>query len=118
MINIIASAGGIIALGLGVRNWRVAQCISYFKDLCQQSFAKRVPRLFRPLAAVKGKSLYKSKPLESALRSAFGENTLLYGGSEAECSTIRVAVTTTLAMDYEPAILSNYNRNSRCTDGK
>lgn len=54
-------------------------------------------------------SYYKSKPLEEALKLAFGES-LLFGGPTSKSSTaIRVAVTSTSADENRPVILSNYN---------
>lgn len=59
------------------------------------------------------RSQYKTKPLEKGLKSAFGQHSYLYGGSKPDHSTsIRVAVTATLASENRPAVLSNYNTES------
>ncbi|KAK4194080.1 hypothetical protein QBC40DRAFT_154913, partial [Triangularia verruculosa] len=34
----VAATGGIVALGLGVRNLSVSDCIRDFKDLCGKAF--------------------------------------------------------------------------------
>ncbi|UKZ79100.1 hypothetical protein TrVFT333_006850 [Trichoderma virens FT-333] len=108
------SAGGILALGLGVKNWPVSECTSQFKGLCKQAFTKRASRLFNTFTAITGKGLYKSKAIESALRSAFGYNSLLYGRAlHTRSTSIRVAVTTTLAREDRAAVLSNYNTECR-----
>ncbi|UKZ53308.1 hypothetical protein TrVGV298_007100 [Trichoderma virens] len=108
------SAGGILALGLGVKNWPVSECTSQFKGLCKQAFTKRAPRLFNTFTAITGKGLYRSKAIESALRSAFGNNSLLYGRAlHTRSTSIRVAVTTTLAREDRAAVLSNYNTECR-----
>lgn len=104
------STGGIIALGLGVKRWTAANCREQFKSLCKQAFTSRLPKAF---AAVSRKSQYRTKPLEKGLRSAFDQHSFLYGGSRPDHSTsIRVAVTSTLASENRPAVLSNYNTES------
>ncbi|KAF4461479.1 hypothetical protein FALBO_11730 [Fusarium albosuccineum] len=101
------STGGIIALGLGVKRWSVSDCIKHFKDLCGDAFTSRP---LKTLAVVSHRSFYKTKPLERALQSAFNEHSPLYGGFKSGSSTaIRVAVTSTLATENRPVILSNYN---------
>ncbi|RGP77832.1 hypothetical protein FLONG3_4008 [Fusarium longipes] len=102
-----SGTGGIIALGLGVKRWNVADCRHHFRSLCKQAFT---PRLVKQLSAVSMRSQYKTKPLEKGLKSAFDQHSYLYGGSKPDHSTsIRVAVTATLASENRPAVLSNYN---------
>ncbi|KAL6689739.1 acyl transferase/acyl hydrolase/lysophospholipase [Trichoderma pleuroticola] len=113
------SAGGIIALGLGVKNWPVTKCTSYFKDFCKHAFTKRAPRVFNALNIMRGKGVYKSKTLESALESVFDSNSVLYDGMRhTKKRSIRVAVTTTLARDDRAAVLSNYNTERRSESRK
>ncbi|VTO87220.1 unnamed protein product [Fusarium graminearum] len=105
-----SGTGGIIALGLGVKRWNVGDCKDHFRSLCKQAFT---PRLVKQLSAVSMRSQYKTKPLEKGLKSAFGQHSYLYGGSKPDHSTsIRVAVTATLASENRPAVLSNYNTES------
>lgn len=35
------STGGIIALGVGVKCWSVAECTHYFESLCKKAFTAR-----------------------------------------------------------------------------
>lgn len=100
------STGGIIALGLGVKQWRVSQCRAFFKDLAKQAFSERP---MKRLALISHKSYYKTRPLENALSSAFDSASLLYGGPNQNATGIRVAVTSTSASENHPVILSNYN---------
>ncbi|CEI60194.1 hypothetical protein FVEN_g6376 [Fusarium venenatum] len=105
-----SGTGGIIALGLGVKRWSVADCRDHFRSLCKQAFS---PRIVKSLSSVSTRSRYKTKPLEKGLKSAFDQYSNLYGGSKPDHSTsIRVAVTTTVASENRPAILSNYNTES------
>lgn len=103
------STGGIVALGLGVKRWGVEECMQRFKELCPSAFTRRSYPAFKHIELLAHKSWYKTKPLESALQSAFGEE-LLFGGPTSDGSTdIRVAVTSTTASEFRPVILTNYN---------
>ena len=78
-----------------------------FKHLCSQAFTAR---RWKKLAFVSHKSYYKTQPLEAALEAAFDSEALLFGGtSQEERSNIKVAVTSTLATEDRPVILTNYN---------
>ncbi|KAL7957432.1 acyl transferase/acyl hydrolase/lysophospholipase [Trichoderma compactum] len=114
------SGGGMTALGLGIKNFRIDDYLFRFKALCQKSFVKRgvikhapvqiTPRFLKSLFVMSGKSIYRSEPFEKALREVFDESSSLYtrprpGNSVAT----RVAVTTTLAGEDKAAILTNYN---------
>ncbi|OBS23194.1 hypothetical protein FPOA_03748 [Fusarium poae] len=102
-----SGTGGIIALGLGVKRWNIADCKDHFRSLCKQAFS---PRLVKQLSVVSMRSQYKTKPLEKALKSAFDQHSYLYGGPKPDHSTsIRVAVIATLATENRPAVLANYN---------
>lgn len=102
----IYSTGGIIALGLGVKQWTVSQCRAIFRDLATQAFSERP---VKPLALINHKSYYKTRPLESALVSAFDSVSPLYGDPSHNATGVRVAVTSTSASENQPVILSNYN---------
>lgn len=39
--NLPNSTGGIIALGLGAKNWSVEECTRHFEDLCHKAFTRR-----------------------------------------------------------------------------
>jgi hypothetical protein len=102
------STGGIIALGLGVKNWPVQKCMRQFKNLCNQAFTSRT--LGRVGSFIGQKSRYKTKPLEAALQAAFGQDTLLFGGSSREqLIDIKVAITSTTPAENRPVIVTNYN---------
>lgn len=99
------STGGIIALGLGVKRWSVEECIQRFKDLCPRAFTSRSYPIFKHWELMAHKSWYRTKTLESALQSEFGDKPL-FGGP---ASDIRVAVTSATASENQPVILTNYN---------
>lgn len=107
------STGGIIALGLGVENWTVDQCISKFTSLCGDAFTPReflhVPLLGK-LSTFNHRSMYKTKPFEKALQESFDERPLFGGLNSQEGHMIKVAVTSTTLMDQQPVVLANYNR--------
>ena len=108
------STGGIIALGLGVKQWTVNHCVTEFVRLCDQAFT---PREFNQVVGLeqvttwRHKSKYKTRPLHSALHAAFGED-LLYGGRrKAHLSyTTQVAVTATSGTGETGLVLANYSR--------
>ncbi|KAE8449132.1 hypothetical protein EG329_008516 [Mollisiaceae sp. DMI_Dod_QoI] len=107
------STGGIIALGLGVENWTVEQCIGKFTSLCGDAFTPRellkVPLLGK-LSTVNHRSMYKTQPFEKALQEAFEDRPLFGGLNSQEGHMIKVAVTSTTLMDQQPVVLANYNR--------
>ena len=102
-----------MALGLGVQNWPIQDCISKFKSLCGAAFTEREFAgilLFEHLATANHKSKYKNKPFEGALESAFGKDLLFGGDAQPRHYARSVAVTTTTGVGTEPRILANYNR--------
>jgi hypothetical protein len=113
---IIFSTGGIIALGLGARNWSVDECISYFQKLCMQAFTPRaginIPGM-SPIIESIHHSKYETRPLQEALQEAFTNNTYLFGGAGNLNSRTKVAVTATTS--GSTSVLANYNR---CCSGK
>lgn len=105
------STGGIVGLGLGVKNWSVPVCMQKFEHVCKQAFTAKPPGL-KWLGYLASTSRYKTQRLESALRSAFDEDKdrLLFGpNSDSETPFVRVAVTATLVPSNDAAILANYN---------
>ncbi|KAI1362066.1 FabD/lysophospholipase-like protein [Xylaria arbuscula] len=107
------STGGIIALGLGVNNWRVSECITYFKELCYQAFIPRemhgIPVLEK-LAAWNHGSIYKTKPFEAMLEKVFTSRPIFGGASNDHEMITKVAVTTTSSIAQHAVVLANYNR--------
>ena len=109
------STGGLIALGLGVKQWSVNHCVTEFVRLCDQAFTPReLNNIFalEQATTLKHGSKYKTTPLRSALRTAFG-NDLLYGGRpKAHLSySTQVAVTATTGTGETGVVLANYSRN-------
>ncbi|KAI0888236.1 uncharacterized protein GGS22DRAFT_95044 [Annulohypoxylon maeteangense] len=107
------STGGIIALGLGVNNWTVDECIRNFKDLCGQAFKPRemigIP-LLQNLAVLNHGSMYKTRPFEALLRKTFTEKPLFGGANDLSEMITKVAITTTSEMKQHAVVLANYNR--------
>ena len=110
----VISTGGIIALGLGVKQWSLNHCVTEFIRLCDRAFT---PREFNNVAgfsqatALKHGSKYKTQPLQNALREVFDEEQL-YGGprkAHYEYDT-KVAVTTTSGTGQRAIVLANYSR--------
>ncbi|KAI0517620.1 FabD/lysophospholipase-like protein [Xylaria bambusicola] len=107
------STGGIIALGLGVNNWTVNECITQFKELCRQAFIPRemhgVP-ILEKLAAWNHGSIYKTKPFEKMLEKVFTSRPIFGGASDDHEMLTKVAITTTSSIAQHAVVLANYNR--------
>lgn len=109
------STGGIIALGLGVKQWTINHCVTEFIRLCDQAFT---PREFSSVAGLETAttlahgSKYKTTPLRHALLSAFGDAQLYGGRRKTHCVyNTQVAVTATSGTGEEGLILANYSRH-------
>ncbi|KAI3328065.1 FabD/lysophospholipase-like protein [Xylariaceae sp. AK1471] len=107
------SAGGLVALGLGTRGWSVNEAISRFKTISKEVFKSRdlnhVPFL-RDLTNVFHGSVYKTQPLEEALKRQFSDE-CLFGGSISLQQWTRVAVTSSSLFGQKATIFANYNRS-------
>jgi hypothetical protein len=103
-INVLHSTGGIIAVGLGVENWRVETCIKHFRRLTDKAFTSRLP-------GMRFGHRYRTRPFEQALQEVFKDE-FLFGGDHDEPSSYftRVAITATTDTGEKPVILTNYNR--------
>jgi hypothetical protein len=112
LLTDICSTGGIIALGLGVKNWSVDECIHKFVNLCKKAFQpQKGVKLWGRLAILAHKGKFRTKPFEEALREEFGEDLPLFGGQpRRDQFKIKVAVTSTTNVESEPVVLTNYNR--------
>lgn len=108
------SAGGIIALGLGVKGWSIDETIKKFKILYTEAFTPRgmmgIPLLDNLSSTYHG-SIYKTKPLEKALKTIFSDRNLFGGVQSRNEMPIRVAVTSTTAPGHKAVIFANYNRS-------
>jgi hypothetical protein len=100
------STGGIIAMGLGVENWRVETCIAHFMKLTDRAFTPRLP-------GTRFGRRYRTKPFEKALQEAFKDERL-FGGLREEDSSYytKVAITATTDTGDKPVIFTNYNRQT------
>ncbi|OTA77343.1 hypothetical protein M434DRAFT_402358 [Hypoxylon sp. CO27-5] len=107
------SAGGIIALGLGVNGWSIDETIKKFKILYTEAFTPRemmgIPLLDNLSSTYHG-SIYKTKPLEKALKTSFSERNLFGNVQPRNEMPTRVAVTSTTALGHKEVVFSNYNR--------
>lgn len=116
-----SSAGGIIALGLGVETWSVDDCITQFKALCGPAFTpRRGRRIFGLAQMVEAHyhSKYETRPLQASLMDAFSDNRLFGGLRFDNRRQSKVAVTATSSAGLQTIVLSNYNRiggDQRCT---
>ncbi|KAI1846078.1 hypothetical protein JX266_007887 [Neoarthrinium moseri] len=112
--------GGTIALGLGVKNWSVEECIKRFKELSSDAFSPReltgVP-FFENLATFYHGSIYKTKPFERGLKMVFQDQPLFGGATSQREMPTKVAVAGTTALDQKSVIFANYNRQDRAEGG-
>jgi hypothetical protein len=100
------STGGIIALGLGIKNWSIETCTKTFISLVNRAFDSRLPGGIRF-----GKSRYKTKPLEEILLECFGEEAMFGGVPDIPSGYLRkVAVTAATGAGERAVIFTNYNR--------
>jgi hypothetical protein len=100
------STGGIIALGLGVKQWRVEECIRWYQKLSKEAFTAK------PLSGPRMMSTrYKARPLEQVLEQAFQQK-YLFGGSQDNAGSYftKVAVTASTDTGQQPCLFANYNR--------
>ena len=80
----VNSAGGLIALGLGFKRWRVTDCKTKFTTLSKRAFTKRfgvdVPFVGQLIQAV-SHSKYVTEELEAALMDTYG-GTPIFGAPQ------------------------------------
>jgi hypothetical protein len=105
------SSGGLVALGLGVLDWEVKDCLSRFKTICQEAFTERLLRSPILSGFPKLRSKYKTRPFEQSLIESFGEDLLFGGPTDQHLYARHVAVTATTDTGEDPLILTNYNRS-------
>jgi patatin-like phospholipase/acyl hydrolase len=110
--------GGIIALGLGVKQWSVYECMGEFKRLCKKAFSPREFHGIAPLqyiATASHGSTWKTTPFHEALLESLGDG-YLFGGSESSDNVARVAVTTTDEVASRGILIANYCRKGSKDD--
>jgi hypothetical protein len=100
------STGGILALGLGVKNWPIDQCMHRFLTLVDTAFS---PKFMGGVSL--GTTKFKTKPLEEALHESF-QSEAMFGGKRhiPPASRCRVAVTSAKDTAERAVIFTNYNR--------
>jgi len=108
------STGGIIALGMVARQWRLDDCISTFKRVCNKAFTQREFHetwLLEELTTLSHGSKWKTTPLHNVLRDEFGTD-LLFGGKHdsSENYATKVAVVATSGSGDQPWVIANFNR--------
>ncbi|KAH8677541.1 hypothetical protein BX600DRAFT_430886 [Xylariales sp. PMI_506] len=109
------STGGIIAIGLGAKKWTVDATIQKFKDLCREGFVPHemsgIP-LIGMLSNLYHGSLYKTQPLQMALRRYLSDQPFFGASTHRSLFdiSVKVAVTATTAMERQPVVFANYNR--------
>ncbi|EMR64244.1 patatin-like serine protein [Eutypa lata UCREL1] len=107
--------GGVIAMGLGVNRWSVNESIKKFKAIVKEAFTPReltnMP-IFGTLSSLLHRSVYKTQPLEKALKGYFDDQAFFGGVSvkSQHYTPARVAVTATSVFDQQPVVFANYNR--------
>lgn len=112
-----ASTGGIVALGLGAKQWSVDKCITEFSQVCDKAFiawkTSDVTGL-RSLTMLSKKSKYRTKPLLKVLKQAFGNDKLFSQVAETNVmQDLKVCVTTTSGDGTTGIAMGNYFRQSQ-----
>lgn len=107
--------GGLIVLGLFLRQWSVAQCAQNFGSLTREFFQAQERNrggLFRRVRRVikcwMSDAYYDAVKFETTLKKIFGERNRVFG-SQFPQPTTKVAVTATTISDALPYLFSNYN---------
>ncbi|KAK0734363.1 hypothetical protein B0T26DRAFT_67305 [Lasiosphaeria miniovina] len=112
------STGGIIALGVFEMGWNPAEASRKFRELAQQAFTKklrlRIP-VIKHVAEYFCTYLYHSSGIEGALKSAFSNDTYLFGqrreSSNNRGGDVKVGVVSCTKGRGQPCLIANYNRN-------
>ncbi|PSN60686.1 FabD/lysophospholipase-like protein [Corynespora cassiicola Philippines] len=101
------STGGILALGLGLKNWSVDHCTKMFLNMVDRAFT---PKIWG-LGGVKfGTTKYRTQPLQDALRDTFKEEMIFGSKFETPRSGRKVAVTSSNDTGGQAVIFTNYNQ--------
>lgn len=100
------STGGILALGVGIKNWHVDHCTKLFLRLVEKAFT---PKFLGGVTF--GTTKYRTQPLEEALSESFRDEAIFGGVPETPVGcTRKVAVTSATETGEEAVIFTNYNR--------
>ncbi|KAI9760680.1 MAG: hypothetical protein M1840_002356 [Geoglossum simile] len=118
------SAGGLIILGMFLRQWDISYCSRIFEQLAKRCFRKRrlsglpiLCRVNRLLKCWTCDGCYDTVDLEASLKQCFGSQKC-FDTPESSFSGAKVGVTATTISNATPFIFSNYNgegtRNASC----
>ncbi|KAH7392786.1 acyl transferase/acyl hydrolase/lysophospholipase [Pyrenochaeta sp. MPI-SDFR-AT-0127] len=116
------STGGIIALAMGVKDWRMKRCIEDFIHLCGIAFTPRpmhdVP-ILKYLIPFRHVAKYETSPLRTVLKNTFGEQRL-FGGDQSQCPDhgAKVAVVAADEAGRRAIVLANYSRKDSNDTGE
>ncbi|KAJ8114147.1 hypothetical protein OPT61_g3904 [Boeremia exigua] len=100
------STGGILALGLGVKNWSVGRCTELFLKMVDKAFT---PKIFGGVGL--GTNKYRTRSIEDAFSECFKEQTMFGGVHDTPLAIGRkVAVTSATETAEQAVIFTNYNR--------
>jgi hypothetical protein len=106
MVSSDCSTGGILAIGLGIKNWSVKQSTELFTNLVNEAFTTKV------LGGVMfATTKYSTRHIEDALKKCFKDEPIFGGGPESSSAYARkVAVTAATETGEQAVIFTNYNR--------
>lgn len=95
-----------MALGLGVKNWRVDDCIVLFHRMVDKGFTAKL------LGGITlGTNKYRTRPLEEVFDECFKDEPMFGGVRESPPASARkVAVTSATETADQAVIFTNYNR--------
>ncbi|KXS99282.1 hypothetical protein AC578_6205 [Pseudocercospora eumusae] len=105
--------GGLIAVALSLRDRTIDSIIDMFAALCDHAFTPRLAGMpiINQIAQVLGSGpKFKTKPLHSALKTAFTDDDDLFGSNEKLRNNTRVALTSTSVTGQETILLASYRR--------
>jgi patatin-like phospholipase/acyl hydrolase len=123
------STGGIIALGLGLKDLPLSTLLETFKKIATITFKhNRAPsnRFFKSITSIGfvqkillsmriWESIYPTEPLQKELQNVLGKDLGMFGSARTTgCQrSMRVAVTAVKNGGKQPTIIANYNHRNR-----
>ncbi|SMR43927.1 unnamed protein product [Zymoseptoria tritici ST99CH_3D1] len=103
--------GGLLAAALSLKERTVESCIDMFTALCDHAYTRRRVPIISHIASVLGSGpKYKTKPLISALQTAFGPDDAFFGSNNKFRNGSRVGITSTSATGQDTILLASYRR--------
>lgn len=120
-------AGGIIALGLGVKDMELGDLLEDFKRIAKETFKNnRAPKdkvsqavagwLYKFLLSIRvWESIYPSEPLKNELQNTLHHDLMMFGAAThtGRQRLVRVAVTAVKNGGKQPTVIANYNHSDR-----